>query len=127
MIKKVHTVFYNVLLIGISDSSEGQFANTVSSGIPIASASGNVCVTAKVKQIEGTAGPKLDVEIEVGAVHLLLYPQQLHNLIELVTELTNKSERQRDRERDRERQRDRKRDRQRETETEMKREEDNVI
>lgn len=38
----------------------------------------------------GGVEPKLDIEANVGAVHVLLYPKQLHQLIELVTDITDK-------------------------------------
>lgn len=58
-------------------------------GIPIACASGDVSMTVRMKQLEIASGPKLDIDIAVGAIHVLLYPQQLHSLLELLTGITN--------------------------------------
>lgn len=71
--------------------------NTTTStcGTLVASASGDVNVTVKMKQMEpGTspAQPKLDIEMMVGAVHVLLCPKELHQLIELITDISDKSE-----------------------------------
>ena len=58
-------------------------------GVPIACASGDVSMTVRMKQSEIASGPKLDIDVAVGAIHILLYPQQLHTLLELLTGITN--------------------------------------
>ena len=57
-------------------------------GIPIASASGQVVVRATIKHTDSLPGPRLDVEMFVGAVHVLLSPQQLHSLLEMIAEMS---------------------------------------
>ena len=55
------------------------------SGVPIACANGEVDVRVKIKQSDAVTGPKLDVQVSLDSVHMLLYPQQLHSLSELIT------------------------------------------
>ena len=59
-------------------------------GVPIARASRDVIVKVKVKQSESLPGPKLEVEGFVGSLHLLISPQQLSMLLEMVTGISNK-------------------------------------
>ena len=59
-------------------------------GIPIASASGQVVVRATLKQADSVPGPRIEVEMFVGAVHVLLSPYQLHSLLEMMASLSTK-------------------------------------
>lgn len=61
-------------------------------GIPIACARGEVDVKVKIKQSDVVEGPKLSVHVSLEAVHMLLYPQQLHTLLELVSSITDDCE-----------------------------------
>ena len=62
----------------------------------MASAAGDVNVTIRMRQIPeeerggGEGEPKLDIEANIGAVHVLLYPKQLHQLIDLITDISDK-------------------------------------
>ena len=59
-------------------------------GVPIACANGEVDVRVKIKQSDAIPGPKLDVQVLLDSIHMLLYPQQLHSLIELLNGITKK-------------------------------------
>ena len=59
-------------------------------GIPIASASGQVVVRATLKQADSVPGPRREVEMFVGAVHVLLSPHQLHSLLQMMASLSTK-------------------------------------
>lgn len=45
-----------------------------------------------MRQLDDTTSdrPKLDIEMIVGAIHVLLCPKELHQMIELVTDVSNK-------------------------------------
>ena len=73
----------------LPDLSEGDGeGEDVHSGVPIACASGEVTVRVKIKSCDSAPGPKLDVDVFVGVVHLLLSPHQLHTLTEMVLGLS---------------------------------------
>ena len=63
----------------------------VPTGVPIACAGGEVIVRVKIKGCDSAPGPKLDVDVFVGVVHLLVSPQQLHTLLEMVLGLSGSS------------------------------------
>ena len=60
--------------------------------VPIACASGDVTVKVKIRMCDSAPGPKLNVEVFVGVVHLLLSPQQLNTVMEIVTGLVARAE-----------------------------------
>jgi hypothetical protein len=84
--KIFHLSDLRVELKDSSTSDDGDGSASCDGGIPIASAAGDVNV--KIKMSEGV-GPKLEVDVLIGAVHVLLYPQQLHNLVELINDIAS--------------------------------------
>ena len=63
-----------------------------SQGVPIALASGELSVRVKIRQSDAVQGPKLEVEGFLGSIHLLLSPQQLQILIEMVNGIASQGE-----------------------------------
>ena len=51
---------------------------------PIATAGGQLSAKVRVKQNDSEPGPKLEVDVFLGSLHVLLSPQQLGRLIELL-------------------------------------------
>ena len=56
-------------------------------GVPVACVSGVVNVSVKVRGVEASVVPRVQVEAVVGGVHCLLAPAQLHILTEVATNL----------------------------------------
>ncbi|GAB1600117.1 autophagy-related protein 2 homolog B-like [Argonauta hians] len=66
-------------------------AITTSSGVPsvhIAALSGTTEFKVKMKQNEAVAGPKLEVDFQVGSLDILMGPRQVHVLLEILSCLT---------------------------------------
>ncbi len=59
-----------------------------SHGVPIAMASGQLSVHVRLRQSE-CPGPKLEVECQLGSLHLLLSPNQLTLLLEMASGLAS--------------------------------------
>ena len=74
-------MFYHVKFLCI----DSYIMHSDHNGVPIVSAGGEVNVKVKIKQCENISGPKLDVDVVLGTLHLLLYPQQVHSLTELIS------------------------------------------
>ena len=79
---------YTFTLVGsLSDfpePSDGESDDLSRCNVPVACASGEVTVKVKIRKCDSAIGPKLDVDMFVGVVHLLLSPQQLNTVLEMV-------------------------------------------
>ncbi|XP_022329168.2 autophagy-related protein 2 homolog B-like [Crassostrea virginica] len=67
-----------------NQSGTGPVTEVFSDPVQIAGFTGKSCLKIKLKQEEGVSGPKVEIELEVGGVHLLLSPNQFHSLLDLV-------------------------------------------
>ena len=96
----MYMYMYFLLLDSLFDEAKPPSTYT-NGGTPVASAAGDVNVTIRMRQIPeeergggggggGEGEPKLDIEANIGAVHVLLYPKQLHQLIDLITDISDK-------------------------------------
>ena len=61
-------------------------------GVPIACVNGELNVRVRIKQNDRVTGSKLDIQVMLDAVHMLIYPQQLHSLMELINGITNEGD-----------------------------------
>ncbi|XP_062621343.1 autophagy-related protein 2 homolog B-like, partial [Saccostrea cucullata] len=52
--------------------------------VQIAGFTGRSSLKVKIKQEEGVQGPKVEIELDVGGVHLLMSPAQFHSVLDLV-------------------------------------------
>lgn len=57
--------------------------------IQIATLSGTSEVRMKMKQNEAVSGPKLEVDVQIGALDILMCPRQVHILLEILSCFTN--------------------------------------
>lgn len=69
----------------VDESINSSLLSPQLSGVPIATAGGQLSVRVKIKQNENEPGPKLEVEAFLGSLHLLLSPQQLSILTDMAT------------------------------------------
>ncbi|XP_021359493.1 autophagy-related protein 2 homolog A-like isoform X1 [Mizuhopecten yessoensis] len=68
----------------INQSSECSESPDQNEPIQVAVVTGKTSLKLKIKQADSVTGPKLETEVELGALHILLAPRQVHSLLEIM-------------------------------------------